>query len=435
MTIQFPLDSDTFIQCIADAEKQQYKPEFCQHRYVSLFYGEEGLVPLGQADSLYEAIDNFSDFLAQDQYYGKDTHHYDWLHETDDEELKEITTFKRKLFVYWGLGALSPMDRMHDDDDRDYFQNACIEGAYVSEAVSLYPKSRYVVAWGAAPPNQEEGGCIIELANKANPVEECKALFKACSEGNLEGIKEQLQQGININIIDEGGNTALHVAVAYRQLAAVNLLLKTGANPNAQNLYQHAPLFATLSGNRKIEPLGKKIDDENHFEIIKTLLAHGADIAAKRLQGETILEMTMSTVPYPKDWIQFLLDKGSVPLLAQEKRPIHRHIEFSYYNEVKGYEHKFVNQIHLLLQYGASPNIKNRDSRTALHYLLYSYRYAQPTADLQELVDIVKLMVAYGAHDYNKDSFWQGAIRQLVKDTPVYKPVESILLNLIKEKE
>jgi ankyrin repeat protein len=400
---------------------------------VSLFYDQDDLVPLGQADSLYEAIDNFSDLLVQDEYYGNKTNEPSWLYEALGEQLANIASFKRRLLIYWSLGGLSPMAGIDDDDHSS--QEACIDGAYVSGAVHFYPKSRYVVAWGAAPPNHEEGGCIIELATKVNPVEECKALFRACSEGNIEGVKEQLQQGISINIVDEEGNTALHVAVAYRQLAVVNLLLKAGANPNAQRLYQHVPLFATLSSNHKIEPLGKKIDDENHFDIIKTLLAHGADITAKRLHGETILEMAMSTVPYPKDWIQFLLDKGSVPLLAQEEQPVHWCITLSEYDDVKGYEHEFVNQIHCLLQYGVSPNTKNRDSRTALHCLLKSYRYSQPTADLQELVDIVKLMVAYGAHDYNKDSFWQGAIRQLVKDTAAYKPIESTLLDLIKEKE
>lgn len=70
MAIQFPLDSDTFIQCVADAEKQQYKPEFCQHRYVSFFYGVEGLTPLGQ-----------------DQYYGKQTGEPNWLSEALGEKL------------------------------------------------------------------------------------------------------------------------------------------------------------------------------------------------------------------------------------------------------------------------------------------------------------------------------------------------------------
>lgn len=431
MAIQLPLDSNTFIQCVADAEQQQYKPKFCQHRYVSLFYDQDGLEPLGQADSLYEAIDNLSDFLVQDEYYGNKTNEPSWLYEALGEQLANIASFKRRLLIYWSLGGLSAMAGI-DDADHDS-QEACISAAYVGEAVHFYPKSRYVVAWGAAPPNHEEGACILELATKVNPVEECKALFKACSEGNLKRVKEQLQQGININIVDEEGNTALHVAVAYRQLAVVKLLLKGGANPNAQSLYQHVPLFATLSSNHKIEPLGKKIDDENHFEIIKALLAHGADITAKRLHGETILEMTMSTVPYPKGWIQFLLDKGSVPLLAQEEQPIHWCITLSEYDGVEGYEHEFVNQIHLLLQYGNSPNVQNNDSRTALYCLLNSYRYTQPTADLQELVDIVKLMIAYDAYD--KYHFEVHSARRLVKNTEVYKPIKSVLLDLIKEKE
>jgi hypothetical protein len=156
MTIQFPLDSDTFIQCVADAEKQQYKPEFCQHRYVSFFYGVEGLTPLRQADSLYEAIDNFSDFLAQDQYYGKQTGEPNWLSEAWGEVLSNITSFKRRLLIYWSLGEV--ISNMNDMDHDNYnSQEACIDRSYVSETVSCTPNHvirQETVAFTYAYPSQ-----------------------------------------------------------------------------------------------------------------------------------------------------------------------------------------------------------------------------------------------------------------------------------------
>lgn len=66
---------------------------------------------------------------------------------------------------------------------------------------------------------------------------------------------------------DSEANTALHVAVAGRKLAAALRLLDHGADPNAENTTGWTPVHIAV-GN-------------GEMDIVQALVAHGGDLSRK----------------------------------------------------------------------------------------------------------------------------------------------------------
>lgn len=90
------------------------------------------------------------------------------------------------------------------------------------------------------------------------------ALIEAAKTGNVEKVKELLDQGAAINDQDSGtAETALHHAAAQGHVAVVELLLDRGATVNVHGFSWGTPLHRALAGG--------------HKQVVEILLAHGAD--------------------------------------------------------------------------------------------------------------------------------------------------------------
>ncbi len=68
------------------------------------------------------------------------------------------------------------------------------------------------------------------------------SIHKAAEMGNIDAIKQQLANGININAIDESGWTPLHWAASKVHNSVAKLLIKEGADVNAVNKDGLSPL-------------------------------------------------------------------------------------------------------------------------------------------------------------------------------------------------
>lgn len=86
-------------------------------------------------------------------------------------------------------------------------------------AVLLLCKSLTLAAGGAHGKNQEPRKKYLQA----------KTLLEVAATGNLEGLKAMLESGIDVNMPDESGITALMISVDFYRLRSMHLLLAHGA--------------------------------------------------------------------------------------------------------------------------------------------------------------------------------------------------------------
>jgi ankyrin repeat protein len=155
--------------------------------------------------------------------------------------------------------------------------------------------------WLAALP------ALVVLVGTADAAD--RRLVDAINAGDRTTVQVLLKQGVDVNVPDADGTTALHWAVRHDDLALVNLLIRAKANVRAANRYGVLPIrLAAINGNAAIvEALLKSGADPNSstpegetvlltaarsgsVDTVRLLASHGADVNAKeRWLGETAL--------------------------------------------------------------------------------------------------------------------------------------------------
>lgn len=102
------------------------------------------------------------------------------------------------------------------------------------------------------------------------------SLHQAVYVDNFESVKSQLQNGVDINQLEQGwGGSALHVAVRNGRLDIAQLLVEQGAVVDVRGKNDYTPLHnAAWNGN---------------LEMMKILLNAGADINASNYENHTPL--------------------------------------------------------------------------------------------------------------------------------------------------
>ena len=103
-------------------------------------------------------------------------------------------------------------------------------------------------------------------------------IFEAASIGDIETISQLLNTTPDLlNSFSIDGFTALGLASFFGHLSLVKILLNKGANPNiaSNNQFKVAPIHSACA--------------ISNFDIAQLLIAHGADVNAKQMQGVTPL--------------------------------------------------------------------------------------------------------------------------------------------------
>ena len=101
-----------------------------------------------------------------------------------------------------------------------------------------------------------------------------KHFLEFCENGSTQKVIDAINIGIDVNVKDTGGDTALMRAARYGYTAIVNALLNAGADVNFESSRGSALMFAAEYG---------------HIEIVNALLKVGAEVNAKDYYGETAL--------------------------------------------------------------------------------------------------------------------------------------------------
>jgi ankyrin repeat protein len=116
---------------------------------------------------------------------------------------------------------------------------------------------------------------IKNMENMKRPNTSDIGLIFAAKEGNLQLIKEFLDNGASITVANGHGNTALIMAAQGSNINVIELLMQKGAAINASNGIGNTPLiYASYNG---------------HENVVKLLVRWGAQVDFANHQGNTAL--------------------------------------------------------------------------------------------------------------------------------------------------
>ena len=178
--------------------------------------------------------------------------------------------------------------------------------------------------------------------NQATPL-----AFACLDGGHLDNMKTLLQYGADINVRFNDGSTLLHYASRYSKQDIVEFLLKLNQiSVNATNNNQATPLmFACFDGG--------------HLDNMETLIQYGADINARDIDGSTLLHYASR---YSKqEIVEFLLKLNLVSVNATNNNQA-TPLMFACSNG------GHLDNMKMLIQYGADINVRFNDGSTLLHY-------------------------------------------------------------------
>jgi len=125
-------------------------------------------------------------------------------------------------------------------------------------------------------------------------------VFEASAVGDVGRLGELLAEDpARANAVASDGFTPLGLASFFGHAGSARLLLENGADPNlpAQNATRVAPLHSAVAGG--------------NTEIVRDLLAHGADVHARQDLGLTALHG--AAFEGTEEMIRLLLDHGADP--------------------------------------------------------------------------------------------------------------------------
>ena len=241
-------------------------------------------------------------------------------------------------------------------------------------------------------------------------------IYIAASKNCLPVVKFLIESGADVNqpqqlikkyrgrirLYDD--DTPLMVASILGHIEIVKLLIKHGAEVNKHNINKETPLYNACV---------RMWMHDSKFEIVRILCENGANIEMITKDGENALSLAVEGQRI--DVVQYLLDQGANPnnsgtlrtaaclnlthiaKLLLERGADPNRTSWGHAPLFEAVSNNNLLLVRMLLQYGATPNVKNPSGASAI-YLATVHREIEIMKDLLEagaVVDELAKMHAY----------------------------------------
>jgi len=171
--------------------------------------------------------------------------------------------------------------------------------------------------------------CLVAAASAQTSDVGRDALFAAIRQGAGDDVERLLARGASPNARDAQGTPALMAAALFADADMVELLLKRGANPNLADESGATALMWSVPDRAKVQRLldrGAAVDARSEtgrtallvaasypgtVDLLRLLLAHGADLRAQDRAGTTALALAVRSADV--DVARFLVERGLDP--------------------------------------------------------------------------------------------------------------------------
>jgi uncharacterized protein len=215
----------------------------------------------------------------------------------------------------------------------------------------------------------------LSTASSISPISRggLTAFLFAAREGDIDTAKAMLDHGVDINQTDVDATNGLVVSIMNKQYTFAKFLLDRGADPNVTDVKGRAALYAAVDMRNEdwsALPMRKGQDSLPSMELIKAILAHGANPNAKlthNLPGRSGM-----------DYGDVALDEGTTPFMRAARSGD-------------------TATMRVLLAAGADPKVLTKDGNNALLFAAgIGYRDKQTQGTEAEALEALKLCMDQG---------------------------------------
>lgn len=155
--------------------------------------------------------------------------------------------------------------------------NASLHLASDASSSAARPNSGRVLLERKAAVAHGKGETSLRLVAEAHRSSAGLLWSTARTPGNLKIVRQLLASGVNPNVPDDAGRTAVHRAASGGGARILDALLRAGGKPDVRDGDGNAPLHIAIKAGGR----------EGKVEVVEALLAGGADPCVKDATGRT----------------------------------------------------------------------------------------------------------------------------------------------------
>jgi len=251
---------------------------------------------------------------------------------------------------------------------------------------------------------------LIDTASKNHVKINLDEMFLLAAEvANLDTVKLILQNGANVNYVNNYGNALTRAAMRDSNLDKIRFILKSGFDTHNALTGDNSPIFNSALTRQ--------------YELIKFWLDMGININLKKSNGETpIMSVCRNTkniwgnVQYYNtlELLKYMISKGADPLVKTKNSVTTLHLITQLGT---------VEQVKYIYDFFKNVNIQDNNGKTPLHYAVEDVMYD----DEERILSVVKYLLRVGANKKIK-TLWGKTPYDLAKR----RITDSEILKLLK---